>query len=494
MSKSIFIILLATFIGSSVSSQICGVDTKTQERWMPKYLKNLRHAALDKRSVLVEIPVVFHAVSRSNKAGGVSKIKCLEAICELNEMFLPAAIQFYMDSSGFNQVPNDVVFNTPYISTGKQAMRTYNKPNVLNVFVVNKVSENNALGIYDPDEDWILIQKGAIGKGNKVLAHELGHFFSLLHTHFGWDGRPWTAAYDNKPVSSLSFDGKTPTELVNRLNCSVGGDMLCDTPSDYNFGLNYQNSCTFSGNALDPSGVGVIPNSMLLMSYFSDDCRSSFSEEQILVMRADLNRDERIILYGQIPTDNRQITQIPQTFYPELEVISSFEKDTLNFTWESVDGAAYYYLVIDRSSQFDLEPIEIITTQPSIFIDFPFLENTNYFWKVMPYNQHHTCNSFSAVKSFSLKRTTSSTAIKNDIEFEASYANQMIEIFIRSNHENLSQIWLVNASGQKILQFKDFIVNQENKINLFCPIIPHGVYYLTLVGNHKIVAKNLWVH
>lgn len=461
---------------------------------MPKYLENLRHSVFEKRSVLVEIPVVFHVVGRNNGSGAVSKIKCLESICELNDLFLPAAIKFYLDSAGINQIADDAIFNTSYINTGKQAMRAYNKPNAINVFVVNKVSENNALGIYDPDEDWILIQKGAIGTGKKVLAHEMGHFFSLLHTHFGWDGRPWTMAYDNKQVSSLSFDGKTPTELVNRLNCSVAGDMLCDTPADYNFGLNFQNSCTFGGNALDPNGVPVIPNTKLLMSYFSDDCRNTFSEEQILVMRADLNRDERTLLYDQIPPDNRQINQIPEVFYPVLEVSASFETDTLNFAWGAVDGATYYYMVLDRSSKFDLEPIEIITTRPSVIVDFPFLENTKYYWKVMAYNQHHTCNSFSDVKTFTLKRTTSSTSVKNNVEFEVRYASQIIEISIKTIHDSLSEIWLLNASGQKVLQVKDFVVNQENKIHLFYPTIPHGVYYLTLVGNHKFATKKLWVH
>ncbi len=65
-----------------------------------------------------------------------------------------------------------------------------------------------------------------------TIAHEMGHYFGLLHTHETANG----------------------TELVNGTNCGTAGDLLCDTPADgfHTFGDVNGSTCALS------SGTGEL--------------------------------------------------------------------------------------------------------------------------------------------------------------------------------------------------------------------------------------------
>jgi hypothetical protein len=92
-----------------------------------------------------------------------------------------------------------------------------------------------------------LIQAGDVGPGGiggvgwlaatglyneTVWLHEIGHFLGLAHTH-----------------DELG-EGK---ELVNGSNCSVAGDLICDTPATPNT-RDLANDCIYSGTERDPNG------------------------------------------------------------------------------------------------------------------------------------------------------------------------------------------------------------------------------------------------
>lgn len=101
-----------------------------------------------------------------------------------------------------------------------------------------------------------------------TLAHELGHHFSLLHTHGNHNGSSGT------------------TELVNRneSNCGNGhhADEICDTEADPNL----WNFCTFSGTgsaAKDAEGATYHPDPYNIMSYST--CQTYFTSGQFTRMR-----------------------------------------------------------------------------------------------------------------------------------------------------------------------------------------------------------------
>ena len=88
----------------------------------------------------------------------------------------------------------------------------------------------------------------------------MGHYFGLYHTH------------------QTSF-GK---ELVDGSNCETAGDLICDTPADPNLLSN--RSCVYEGSVVDENGAVYQPDVTNYMSYTRHFCRSSFSEQQLVLM------------------------------------------------------------------------------------------------------------------------------------------------------------------------------------------------------------------
>lgn len=136
----------------------------------------------------------------------------------------------------------------------------------INIYFVGPVSIGNQLPIgwcgmaYFPEDkkDKIILSKFCATK--ELLVHEMGHFFSLYHTH-------------------ETFFGK---ELVNGSNCSTSGDKICDTPADP--GLNSRNtneSCKYTGTTRDDSGAYYTPAVNNFMAYSRDACRNTFTNDQM---------------------------------------------------------------------------------------------------------------------------------------------------------------------------------------------------------------------
>jgi hypothetical protein len=115
-----------------------------------------------------------------------------------------------------------------------------------------------------PDDGVILI--GRL-RNLSTVAHELGHYFGLCHTH---------QADPTPPRVTLRDDGSA----VDCTLCGQSGDGVCDTAVDP--GLE---SCTLDEERCTVSCLGgATPDPANLMSYFVP-CRRVFSDEQAAYMR-----------------------------------------------------------------------------------------------------------------------------------------------------------------------------------------------------------------
>jgi acetyl-CoA carboxylase beta subunit len=101
-----------------------------------------------------------------------------------------------------------------------------------------------------------------------TLAHEVGHWFGLMHTHGNLDNGT--------------------DELVNGSNCTDAGDLICDTPADPRLTGLVSSNCVYNPPSVAPrdaNGQLFAPETNNLMSYSLSQCRNRFSDGQVLIMQ-----------------------------------------------------------------------------------------------------------------------------------------------------------------------------------------------------------------
>jgi len=107
-----------------------------------------------------------------------------------------------------------------------------------------------------------------------TLAHELGHFFGLCHTH----GDQIDAVIPLDPgAGGPTEDARTCVEP-----CTLEGDGICDTPLDPGPG-----PCATGPECVVSCGDGSTPDASNVMSYYPE-CRTGFSAAQAQLMRRTL--------------------------------------------------------------------------------------------------------------------------------------------------------------------------------------------------------------
>lgn len=268
MIKRILFLTSLVFIlfASTSTAQIVGTCGTVSDEWREviteRLLRNkqrIKEGLVEQRNVITWVPVTFHLTADNDGNGRIPETSVYAMLCRMNEEYLPMDIQFFIPN-GFNEINNFNVYTGPGSFAGEIRMRQEFVDGTINVFICQNADTDGGigttLGYYDPQEDWLVLRKQEISYGSATMPHELGHYFTLLHPHNGWDSVPYDANMHGNPVSQLS-PGGVPTERTNRtgtcVNCQTAGDYLCGTPADYNFGFGWQN-CNYSVPTQDPCG------------------------------------------------------------------------------------------------------------------------------------------------------------------------------------------------------------------------------------------------
>ena len=216
----------------------------------------------------IQIPIVNHIVRQSNGTGGLTTQELATAIQGLNDFYAAVDIQFFeCEPVKFINNSNWYNFNS---ADDFAVYSTNNVQGALNIYYFNSISSSfGPLCGYanfpsaNP-RDRIMMANDCTTSGT-TLIHELGHYFSVFHTH------------------GTSNCGTTD-ELVNGSNCTFAGDRVCDTPADPNLFANCQTSlvsnCQYIGTATDANGQSYNPQVNNIMSYGPDGCGAIFTQGQ----------------------------------------------------------------------------------------------------------------------------------------------------------------------------------------------------------------------
>ncbi|GAB1856722.1 hypothetical protein MHTCC0001_15580 [Flavobacteriaceae bacterium MHTCC 0001] len=208
------------------------------------------------------VPLKVHIIRDADGFGGLSKLSIERAIDELNFIFKAAYINFYLFED-IDYINDD---NLNHFKKGNEnPLFDKYEEGVLNLYLADEVinaSGSNICGYnLDNIDKNIIIMKNSCAVNGSSMAHEIGHFFSLLHTHG-------------------NANGKFP-ELVDGSNCDTNGDGICDTPADP--GLSYDTvdeNCEYIGQAKDANGDFYQPDTGNVMSYSRKSCRTHFTLQQ----------------------------------------------------------------------------------------------------------------------------------------------------------------------------------------------------------------------
>lgn len=229
----------------------------------------------------ITFPIVFKIHNQQSDARFVDERDIDKAIEILNQAYQPSAIQFelqgierVLNAKNLQQITENSYEAYPEFS------RKYDVNNAITVHLLDDNGEyceevNNIIScrrvhgftyILNYQYPNIVLSKPDL-LNEKVLPHEMGHFFGLFHTH-------------------RSVEGK---EKVIRENCETAGDHLCSTPADpgplYGVYVDYTR-CEMIGHT-DENGYEYKPMINNYMSYYYPCYRRAFAftEEQYIVMR-----------------------------------------------------------------------------------------------------------------------------------------------------------------------------------------------------------------
>jgi hypothetical protein len=223
-----------------------------------------RPAGEPEGEVVYFLPVTFHIVRNDDGSGGLDPARLPGFLARLNAAFAPSFIQFcqpgppiYIDSTDLNNITSN--------AEGDVLRQTGPVADTINVFFADNLHVCGQASFSDDAVQGVIMQNTCQGTDQVegILVHEVGHYFDLYHTHETFFG----------------------TECVDGSNCATAGDLVCDTPADFNLGFTAcvnaacMLTCTTTAGPCPDDGF-YVPSTTNYMSYSRALCLSDFTPSQ----------------------------------------------------------------------------------------------------------------------------------------------------------------------------------------------------------------------
>jgi len=471
----------------------CGTGFSEQLEMEAKYSGRPTQEDLTERSNTIYIPVKFHLVANSDGVGRIAPQQVLKQLCVLNRDFSTANMKFYIDGN-FNYIDNTAIYSSPGSNANAIQGRKFSK--ALNIFITDKAdvegSLGTTLGYYSPQGDFVVVIKSEVVKTTNTLSHEVGHFFSLRHTFFGWEREPWSEAKYTKNVSiKYTLDG-VEVEHVNGTNCQTAADQLCDTPPDYNFGFT-SNGCNFAYEVYDPNGDKITPMKDNQMSYFSGCSTFKFTENQFSRIKTNYQTSARSFLRTGYTPKTDTITGPVNFIYPAPnQQLNIYDKILLD--WSDVDNATGY--ILELRSGFG--EIQNYVVNSSEFTVTNLRKNFNYTWTVIPFNETQTCNAGNSANFKTGSQLSSATEDVEHIDHLQVYPNPVslqgstqIQLSMKSSMDCI--LTISDLAGRVVYTTKTTLKEGNQLINTDLSYPSAGMYILQLSARDFMVTRKIAV-
>lgn len=464
--------LLGLAQGSSLSESGCGTIT-TQKEIQDVYDFVKLPFSAQKTTGSDTIPVTIHIVGDDNGKGYYKLDNLFQVMCQLNTQYAPVGFYFNI------KFPIRYINNSSYYehddNAGYNMMSTNNIANTVNIYFVQDPAGN--CGYYSPAGGGLAIGKNCANPSSTTLVHELGHYFGLPHTFYGWENRTTTTPPSNP-------------EKVTRgagANCSTAGDGFCDTEADY---LSGRWNCPYSGSYTDANGDAYKPDGTNYMSYSNDACMTNFSPMQIAKMQNTLATK-----YKNTPTTGATtFTQFkaPSIIYPTDKIYANYTK----VIWSKVAGAEAYQVSVIQGL---VNRIETVTADTSLDISaLNFNTNNSYSINIIPLSGVNVCRGANVTKTASY--TTDLTTLSvNDIAgtsqltISPNPANSQLTIRMNDFSAGKYSLTLTSLNGQIIYQQQLSHPGGQLSNTISVNDIPGGMYFIRVNGEGKSIVQKVVV-
>lgn len=332
-------------------------------------------------TAITYVPIRPHILRKSDGSGGFSLANLNQVMAITNSYYLynGYGIQFYFAGTVPDYIDNDQLFNGfPYPEDSSIDGR--DAPNAMNQYYVNRFTNSGLGGFAYYPADGLYSTRSFITTapaiesvedlGNRLIPHELGHSFNLIHT-FGPN------------------NGTDPsTELVTRgagANCSYAGDYICDTPADpyLRAGANYiyPNGCVqydLSSTARDANGQAYAPSVTNIMSYYFP-CTHDFTPGQYDRMQAGLALRQQHTSYS--------LNAPPTNVSPASALAYTLNGNAVTVRWQdNADNEMGYFIERSTSPTDGFVPIGGVAPNETTFIDTKTQARTQYYYRIRPSN------------------------------------------------------------------------------------------------------------
>ncbi len=491
-----FILLLVFFVTDNPTAQtqypFCGTDFEANMIIRQRMFDNrekFKDIALTRNKAIKYVPVNYHLVAKSDSTGRLPIRFVLENLCAINKLFEPQEFVFYLRTINF--INNNEIFNNPSSTLGsariRLAMNTHR--NAVNIFVasVANADKPGVLAFYSPNDDYIVADDNYVNSNGTTVAHEIGHFFSLAHTFFGWEETDYNILTNQcltpTPTSIGPFNtlveyvSRTKTGSGGKLHCQQAADGFCDTPPDYNLGFGWPNgNCRYDKCAKDPDGVSVNPDEQNMMSYFLS-CLSTFTPEQQAAILLDYQSSKRNYLrtvnYSPKPMISEQVNYIA----PERgSTTADFRQVKLE--WAPVPFADQYIFELGEVPSFSLGFRTALIRKTDTTIA-NLLPNKVYYWRVIPFNSNSLCPVYNLTNFRTPTQvSTVNHSLTKYVTIDYQNSESGVRFLLNSKKYFHALLAVMNAMGQVVSQVSQTVREGENTFEMTLP--SRGAYFYIL--------------
>lgn len=369
MKSSLLFFAITIFGTLHANAQECGTIATAEDI---KVLTEFNEARIAGRAVQnsyprINIALTIHIVRQDDGTGGLSTEEFEQALGMLNEAYDPINFHFFVNGD-IRYIDDTDYFNFDS-SNETQLTSANNVSQNINIYFFNSLTSggSNLCGYaYFPStgRDHIMMANGCAA--TSTLAHEVGHYFALYHTH----GKTNTGTTD---------------ELVDGSNCETTGDDVCDTPADPNLsGVVNGGDCSYFGDNKDSNGDEFSPFPKNFMSYSISGCREQFTQGQYDRVVDAFNTFKTYLDVDKLSPDfnltTRYICEGDEVFFDN----SSLDNYT-SVSWEFEGGTPSISSNIDEtvtyvsSGSFDVKLVLTDSeggTEELLLVDYVIVEGT----------------------------------------------------------------------------------------------------------------------